>query len=124
MASLRLEILGHGLMYREGVAAINRVSRQMAGGLYPEGVRLMDLMKDRTPYETGELKKSGIVHRPRKEGNEVLVYLSFGNEDVDYAIKVHESLKHRHTVGRAKFMESVVQEEHENVGHNILARVK
>ena len=89
-----------------------------------EGTRLMGLMRARTPYRNGSLKNSGLVQGPDDEGNDIIVVLSFGNDQVNYAIPVHERINLRHRHGRAKFMESVVQEEAGNIAPNITEGIR
>ena len=71
---------------------------------------ILDLAQERTPVKTGALKATGKVHEPEDRGNETIVLISFGDEEVDYAIPVHERLDVRHIIGQAKFLESAVQE--------------
>lgn len=64
-------------------------------------------MKRRTPVETGELRDSGHTKPARFEGDTVKGEMEFS---ADHAMVVHEDLEAHHTVGQAKFMESVLNE--------------
>jgi hypothetical protein len=97
----------------------NRIREIIKRNMGAEGTRLMALMKARTPYRNGALKGSGQSQGPDYEGNDIIVVLSFGSDTVHYAIPVHERINVRHRHGRAKFMESVIQEESSNIGPNL-----
>ena len=61
--------------------------------------------KERTPVDTGTLKRSGKVHQhatPRR----LSAGLSYGTE---YAVFVHERTELRHHVGEAKFLENAIK---------------
>ena len=60
------------------------------------------------PVNTGALKASGeVVHETASmDGSFVGSYVTYGNDAVDYAVKVHEDLEMRHTdPTRAKYLE-------------------
>lgn len=61
-------------------------------------------------HTPGSLRASGQVHPPERNGRQVSVTLSFGNELVDYAVYVHEDLEAFHAMGQAKFLESTLNE--------------
>lgn len=61
--------------------------------------------KQRTPVDTGTLRRSGKVHQPATP-DVLSAGLSFGT---DYAVYVHERTNLRHANGEAKFLEHAVQ---------------
>jgi hypothetical protein len=81
-----------------------------AGALYREGERIMTEAKRRTPVDTGALRASGFVHPPVVTGQRITLLLGFGGAAAPYALIVHEDLQARHTVGQAKYLESVLHE--------------
>ena len=61
--------------------------------------------KERTPVETGTLKRSGTVHQ-HATPMRLSAGLSYGTE---YAVYVHERTELRHPVGEAKFLENAIK---------------
>lgn len=90
-------------MGKRGQKAVDRA-------VYEFGQVEMKEMKKRVPVDTGTLKDSGFVERPTREGHMVRLNLGFGGAAEAYAIYVHEDLEAHHTVGEAKFVESVLNE--------------
>lgn len=61
-----------------------------------------------TPVDTGVLRASKLVTGPKKVRKDWEVRISFGGAAAPYAVHVHENLSAQHTVGRSKYLESVV----------------
>jgi hypothetical protein len=53
------------------------------------------------PVDTGALRASGRVSGPGGDG---VVSLTFGNAAAPYALRQHEELRYRHTVGEARYL--------------------
>lgn len=76
------------------------------------------------PFDTGQLFLSGRVEMPDPEAGTLAAGIAYGGpagaglneEDVDYALPVHEDLAAHHPHGQAKFVESVIQQELANGG--------
>lgn len=87
-------------------------------------IELAEMVR-RTPKLTGALARSGKRHPAvvDAQGN-VRVEITFGDNQVDYAIKVHEDLEAFHRNGQAKFMESVLNESRSSMASRIGARVE
>jgi hypothetical protein len=81
-----------------------------------EHEKIMVLAKSRTPVDTGALRDSGHVIPAKISGDTVQSVGEFGGESAPYALIVHEDLTKYHTVGRAKFYESAMQEKAPDVG--------
>lgn len=77
--------------------------------------------QDRVPVKTGKLKGTGRV-TVRAGAQQVVMGIHYGNDEVRYAGRVHEDLKARHTIGQAKYVESVVNET--DFGGELASRVK
>jgi hypothetical protein len=67
-------------------------------------------MKERTPVEFNTLRSSGQVDLPKWNGSTLGITLGFGGAAESYAFWVHEDLEAFHSVGQAKFIESVLYE--------------
>lgn len=113
----------------EMVAKLKRIADKfpdyVGAALYQEAQILMTEAKRRTPVEHGDLRASGLVARPEREGRRISVTLSFGTA---YAVFVHENLTANHANppfggGQAKFLESVIDEARSTMAERIAARV-
>lgn len=107
------------------VARIRRIAEKfpdlVAAAMYQEALIEMTEAKRRTPVgETGNLKASGRVAEPVRNGRQLTVALSFGTP---YAIYVHENLEALHRVGQAKFLESTLRESQPYMAERIARRV-
>lgn len=101
------------------------IKNKMGRNLMLVGDFLLAKMLVRTPIEFGPLRESGVVHRPTMQGLDQTMQISFGNEQVYYAVIVHERLDLNHKAPtQAKFMESVLQEEQSTITTIIGAGVK
>lgn len=123
-----------GVMVRN----MNRVARNMPDELGRAQFEFcseeMVEMKRRTPvwnpkrrvppgHRPGSLRDSGMVHEPEMVGKRIYVNMTFGNDEVDYAVYVHEDLEAEHAIGQAKFMESVLNESRPYAGRRIAEKI-
>lgn len=95
------------------IRAVNMGTRAEKA-LFIEANIEMTEMKARTPVDItpnaphpGQLRASGTVHPAFREGDNIVVIVSFGT---DYAIYVHENPDAYHPVGEYKYAESVLNE--------------
>lgn len=106
---------------------IQRVAAQipevLAAALYVEAEIEMAEMKARTPVDTGALRATGRVERPEWTSRTVRVELGFGSSAVPYALVVHEDLDAFHTVGQAKYLESVLNESAPYIAARVARRI-
>jgi hypothetical protein len=89
---------------------IERMGRNVAGGA-PSGLRviaelvLTDIKAARpghgVPIDQGPLRDSGQASGPDDKG---VVTVSFGGPAAPYALRQHEELSYRHTVGEARYL--------------------
>lgn len=77
--------------------------------------------KRRTPVDTGVLRSTGHVQGPTFVANDWQVKLVFGGPSAQYAATVHENLNMRHTIGQAKYLESVTAERGPNLSREVAA---
>ncbi len=98
-----------------------RAGRAVARALYQEAEETITDAKEDTPVDTGALRASGFVDRPKRKANRISVKLGFGGvagsgnrggtnqTDVGYAVYVHEDCNAHHEVGRCKYLETHVR---------------
>jgi hypothetical protein len=89
---------------------INAMARLVGDGLKAEGLRVIgesimtDVKASReghgVPVDQGTLRGSGRVEGPAGG----VVTLSFGGSAAPYALRQHEELSYRHTVGEARYL--------------------
>lgn len=73
------------------------------------------------PVETGDMRRSGTVEDPKITARAVTVEIGF---HTSYAEAVHENLKARHEIGKAKFLEDPVNESAPTFYKNVAARIR
>ena len=96
-------------------------------GMRIESNLLLERMRDRTPVDMrpnaphpGALRNSGRVEVTHKSADVIEAQFTFGDDGiVNYAVYVHENLEAHHTVGQAKYVESVLNED----GPDFLAKL-
>lgn len=110
---------------------------RVAAAIYKEAQIEMTEAKKRTPVDTtdnpphpGQLRRSGFVSQPVREGRNISATLSFGNEltmmdnGVGYEVYVHENPDAIHPVGQWKYLDSVLNESRSSMAGRIAARVQ
>lgn len=75
------------------------------------------------PYKTGALHDTIHAAGPFYNNGWVSATIGAGNEDVDYAIKVHEDLDAFHPRGKAKFIEDPLFQSRPFIGARLAARM-
>lgn len=92
---------------------------------------------ERTPLDTGDLRKTERVVGPVTNGNKTSVYITAGGpvpggatrpenrteEGVDYALYVHEDLEAMHPIGQAQFITSVLLESKPYMARRVAKRL-
>jgi hypothetical protein len=81
-----------------------RANKGLKAGLYQEGEGIMAESKEQVPVRDGILKGTGHVQLPREEAGRVTVTLGYGGPAAPYALRQHEELSYKHTVGKAKYL--------------------
>jgi len=102
-----------------------------------EAELIMTKAKRRTPVDTGNLRASGHVQGPTFSREGATVVLGFGgvagsgnhgnatnDEEVGYAVYVHEDLTKNHPVGQAKFLESAIREAISGMSSRLAQRIR
>lgn len=90
--------------------------KDMRKAMLVVGERKLAITQERVPRRTGKLAKTGRVS-VRVGEKQVMVRLKYGDdEEVKYAIWVHENLTNKHEVGQAKYVESVIRETRDFAG--------
>lgn len=118
---MSFKLTGVGAM-KAKIAALAASAPMIAErALYREAsIVLLPKMQDRTPVKFGILRASGFVEKPTRRGRTIVVYISFGGPAAPYAWIVHEDLDAHHNVGQAKFAESVLNEEENNIPTRVM----
>lgn len=110
------------------------VGSHIMSALFEEANELMAFSKRQVPVDTGTLRASGMVEEPVKQGKSYKVRLGYGYGEeknpksgqiaAGYAIYVHENLKARHKVGKAKFLEDPMKTWEPKFARNVGLRLK
>jgi hypothetical protein len=91
------------------VRNMRRAGRTMESALgdaiHQEALAIMAQSKQEVPVDTGRLRQTGYVAKPRPTVRGPMVSMGYGTR---YALPVHERLEVRHPVGKAKFLEDPV----------------
>lgn len=126
MASqLTLEVEGIPELKRTVLGRLDRIVEKGRDGLMAAGEKILELSNTKVPVLTGRLRDSGRVSFYADSKTDYYVVVSYGDQSVLYAIKVHEDLEARHIHGgEAKFLEKAVQEMEKNIGPIIAEKVK
>ncbi len=78
----------------------------------------------RTPRDTGALRGSHETGRPEHKGRDISVTIRVGGPAAGYAVHVHENLEADHPVGRAKFLESTINESAPHMPSRVSVRMR
>lgn len=89
---------------KDNLAKFNRQGKSaVAAALYQEGQSIGRNSRDRTPVDTGLLRETIYVQRPKINNPDVAIgYGAF------YAVFVHERTELRHKIGEAKFLQKAL----------------
>jgi hypothetical protein len=105
-----VKVTGGWEMYANLRALAARAPKALERAVYRFAEIEITEMKRLVPVDTGTLRASGYVEKPRRTGNTITVELGFGGAAEDYAIPVHEDLEAFHRVGQAKYVEQPLYE--------------
>lgn len=99
--------------------------KRLSAHLYKEAEGIMTAAKELVPVDTGTLRDSGFVEKPKggKNGG-IEVTLGFGGAAKLYALKVHEDMDAHHTVGGPKYLETPYKKALEGMHQRIRDAVK
>jgi hypothetical protein len=78
----------------------------------------------RTPMKTGALRDTIRVIGPTTSGKIIKCSIAAGSAAVAYAIIQHENLAYHHTVGRAKYLESVILESRATIAREVASQMR
>lgn len=90
---------------RSLLSASKRVDDESGRALVPEAEALKKKAQARTPVDTGALRDSFEVSRPKQSRGVVSVEVRAGGPSAPYAAKVHENMEASHAKGEAKFLQ-------------------
>ncbi len=110
----RATIIGEKKMAAKLQAIALKIPAKAAAALFIEANIEATEVRRRIPVDTGALRGSTEVSKPKVEGGvalaDISVTISVGGPGVTYAIPVHENLDAFHKTGRSKYLESVIME--------------
>ena len=99
------------------------VEKETAGILNEVGQPRVAIMKSRTPVRDGHLRASVRLSPAKRTRQGVEVYWQAGGVTTAYAWVQHEDLSLKHTVGQAKYISSVVNEDAQAMVSEIAAKI-
>ena len=95
-----------GAQFLESVENFKRILPDIfAKHFMVEGEDIIGEAKMQVPVDTGTLRSTGHVRRPKIANGKVTVEMGFGGPAASYALFVHEDFFVNHTVGAAKYLE-------------------
>ncbi len=117
-------ILGVSEFNKRILNFIKATEEETRNAVHEEAEAILKEARNRTPVRFGALKASGqVVDETPLGSHDVKVVIGFGGPDAPYAIFVHENLEAKHTTGRAKFLESAVQDAVPGMSARIAERI-
>lgn len=105
---------GKVFRYRiRGVPELGRALRALGAGAVPAGKAalteeaeaVMTASKQEVPVDKGILRSTGHVAPPVIRARTITVQAAYGGPAAPYALRQHEELEYRHTVGKARFLQ-------------------
>lgn len=103
---MELRFTGQTKAARQLQMAAQSGTPALATGLFREANIIITAAKqDFVPVDEGVLRGTGYAAAPEISGNRVSVEMGFGGPAAPYAVRQHEDLTLRHTVGGAKYLE-------------------
>lgn len=117
------KLIGKEAMKGKLSNVLKNYPERVGNALYDEmGIEEKEVVK-RTPELSGKLRKT--VHRigPSVQGTTIAVLIVAGGPDAPYAMIVHEDLLALHTIGQAKYLESVIMESRAFIGARVAKRL-
>jgi len=100
-----------------------KLQKAIANSLYVECELIKTVSMKRTPVDTGVLRASHEVQKPKIEGEDISCSIAVGGPAAPYAIYVHENLMAHHPVGQAKFLESAINDAKPGLSERVMGRV-
>lgn len=118
----------------ERASGSKEVQRALGQAIYGFGTQVLNESKKLVPVDTGNLRSSGQVSRPKISGDTIEVEITYGGPGAQYALVVHEdtTLDHSPTKrtaitkrprrGQAKYLETPFMAQAPTFVRNIAAR--
>ena len=102
--TVRIEVRNMDRVRRELRKLGTRAIPAAKAAVREECERVMTASKQEVPVDLGNLKNSGHVTTPAVRFSGVECAIQYGGPAAPYAVIVHENLKARHTVGKARYL--------------------
>src|SRR5512139_1523799 len=94
-------------------------AKELLGALYREAERILADSREEVPVDTGALRSS--AHAERTHDGAIAGY---GGTAIPYALRQHEELNYRHTVGKAKYLEDPYKRHASDMDDRIAAELR
>ncbi len=112
-------IIKNAAQFMAGMALYKKSVEKLTGGaLFLEAELIMGEAKEITPVDTGTLRSSGFVEKPKQTVSGFEVTLGFGGPASPYAFTVHETHK-----TQSKYLEKPLNKAKQNMDKRIAKRV-
>lgn len=97
--------------------------RELEQAVFGTANAVLNESKKIVPVDTGTLKDSGRVERPKVDSDGIEVEITYGGAASDYALIVHENMNARHQDGKtAKYLEIPVKAAEATFVKDVLGR--
>lgn len=133
--ALSLKISGVTQALKNLQAIFQEVPHEAAAALYQEAELIMTDSKKEIPVDTGAARDSGFVEEPVKSllgakvslgygGVATKINMETGEPTSVYLTYLHEDLKAKHLVGKAKFLEDPAKAHAKELERRVRIRIK
>ncbi len=119
----KFTIIGAKKLTQKLAQIVQQVPLALGRAMLQEAEIELNESKKRVPVDTGTLRASGHVRGPEYQGSRVFVDITYGGAADDYALEVHEDLEMFHSVGQAKYLESVIVESAPHMASRLAKRL-
>jgi hypothetical protein len=119
----KVEIRGVDELSKNLKGIVDRFSPAAQDAVYQIALEIQDLSMDRTPVDRGFLRGSHTTSVNRSR-DMVQAIIGVGGPAAPYAIPVHERMDVRHKNGRAKFLQSAMEDSADDIGPRIRDRIR
>lgn len=123
MAGGEFKVTGDDIVLKTLDAVAERFAAQLPEALRAELEIEATESQQRTPVDTGALRRSTRV-TVDGQGRETVGTIAVGGPAAPYAVYVHENLSAHHPIGQAKFLESTITESAPFLAARIAKRVE
>lgn len=122
---IKVTVTGEKEMAAKFRAFAKKFPKKIEASLFKQCEKIMTRSKrDFVPVDTGALRSTGMVEKPKTTKRGTSVTLAYGGPAVDYAVEQHENLDYNHTVGGPKYLERPLNESAKTLASDIAKDLK